>query len=404
MVLTVAACACKPTMKPFRVAVLVAWHVCLYLLFSLVKLWWNTVTCFLWFRSCFCDAQSKPKVIIIGGGFAGVAAALKLQHHCDVLLFDVKEHFEFTPSVPRVLVEPNHVFNVRIPYTHILRQAKVLVEEVVELSPTYVRTSKNTYPFDFAVIATGARYDDKWLEDPSVFLPYFSKPRKERLCQQKLELAQEVLVVGGGTVGVEIVGEIVDNWRDKKITLITSSDRLLPRCPTKATKAAEEFMRRNEVVIVFNERVLNKCGSLYKTDQGTEIRADAAFICTGIRPNTQFLHPHFQQNINERGFVHVNKHLQMEMQPHIFVAGDIALIDEEKLAQSAALEGDVVASNILRLIKDKPLRSYEPGPLPIAVSLGKFDGIFIYNQLSFSGFIPALLKDAVEWLELVHMY
>ena len=132
--------------------------------------------------------------------------------------------------------------------------------------------------------------------------------------------------------------------------------------------------------------------------------------------------------------MHVNKHLQMEMQPHIFVAGDIALIDEEKLVLSSA------SFRIVSVTYRRPSRLHLRATLWLLISCGSLKinpcahmnqdryqllylsansmvtfspptlvvlsclGIFIYNQLSFSGFIPALLKDAVEWLELVHMY
>jgi len=119
--------------------------------------------------------------------------------------------------------------------------------------------------------------------------------------------------------------------------------------------------------------------------------------------NSELLIPSFNNYINKYGFVKVNENLQIPEYPNIFVAGDITDIpeEEEKLCQTACEEMKVVIANILNLSKGKPLRKYCPSPCPMLVSLGKYDAILTYRGWTFTGFIPALMKEFVEWKEMV---
>ena len=101
--------------------------------------------------------------------------------------------------------------------------------------------------------------------------------------------------------------------------------------------------------------------------------------------------------MNERNQVQVNTYLQMDKHPHIFVAGDITAVHEEKTAQSAGIAGETVADNIKALEQGKGLEEYRWGPKPMLISLGKKKGIFTYKTFTWVGRIPAFLKDFVEW-------
>jgi len=83
---------------------------------------------------------------------------------------------------------------------------------------------------------------------------------------------------------------------------------------------------------------------------------------------------------------------------NIFVAGDVTASKEEKLAQTAESRAVVVVKNILQLSEGKKLTSvYKETAKPVVISLGYYDGVFAYKTFSFCGFIPAVLKEIVEW-------
>ena len=87
----------------------------------------------------------------------------------------------------------------------------------------------------------------------------------------------------------------------------------------------------------------------------------------------------------------------MERHPHIFVAGDVTAIHEEKTAQSAEKAGEVIVHNINAMEKGQELEDYHWGPKPMIISLGKKKGILTYKTFSWAGRIPGFIKTWVEW-------
>jgi NADH dehydrogenase FAD-containing subunit len=229
-----------------------------------------------------------------------------------------------------------------------------------------------------------------------------------------------VLVIGGGIVGVELAAEITEKFPGKEVILIHSGPKLIPRMAKKASNYAEWFLSSHGVTLVFDERVTELLNthspedkyprSVARTSKGRDIKCDMIFLCTGIVPNSALLRPHFQSVLNAQGFVKTNKFLQMEGYWNIFVLGDLADIQEEKLAQSAEIHGRIVANNIHKLAtpsvvssgNTKGFSTYSPSNYrPILVSLGKCTGIFCMGSFTWCGYLPALLKEAVEWKTMV---
>ena len=152
---------------------------------------------------------------------------------------------------------------------------------------------------------------------------------------------------------------------------------------------------------------------MFRTQSGEEIDADVAYSCIGAAPNADILLSKFKDYCDDAGFARVNDFLQFEGNPNTFVAGDLLSVNEEKLAQASQNAAALVASNIRLRDKGKPLKRYAPlvggskaRELPVVISLGKYDGIFILQGIFpvslwegtvLTGFIPALVKEAVEW-------
>src|SRR3989344_147230 len=101
----------------------------------------------------------KKKVVIIGGGFAGSTAARKLENDFKVTLIDLKDYFEFTPSVLRTLVEPQHVEKIQVRHVQYLEKTQIIQEHVKDISTTEVHTASQVYPYDYLIIASGSRYE-----------------------------------------------------------------------------------------------------------------------------------------------------------------------------------------------------------------------------------------------------
>jgi len=351
---------------------------------------------------------SKKHLVIIGGGYAGTFTAMRLEREFRVTMIDTKDYFEFTPSRLRSLVEPTTACNIQIKHKKYLKNTSLVCNErVVGVNTEHVVTDHSTIPYDYLVISTGTRYyQPKW--DPTnAFRVVSAKAPHLHHYDTLLAGAKSVLVVGGGTVGVELAAEILEKHRDKEIILVHSQSHLMNRSPLRAILYTEEALQKNGVRVLLKERVIRQQGRFFYTDMGTVVEADIAFLCTGNVPNSDFLaNGPFAPNINDQGYIKVNAHLQMEGFHNIFVAGDIAYIpeEEEKLCQTAAAEVDVMLKNIRNRERGLPLHKYTPTPHPMLISLGKYDGMCTYKGYTMTGFLPAVMKEFVEWKEMVYYW
>ena len=335
------------------------------------------------------------RVVIIGGGFAGACAAEQLEKDFKVTLIDAKDYFEFTPSILRTIVEPEHIKKIQVLHSHYLKRAKVLMGCVKDVRAKEVILKNNKkVPFDYLVITSGSSYNLPIKEKEVV-----TATRAEHLrdCYERLCEAKKVVIIGGGLVGVELAAEIAEHYKDKKITIVHSRDALMQRNHPKTIKYATKFLEKHGVKIVYGERVAKRKKGYVLTDKGTRIEDDLVFLCTGIRPNGDFLKKHFADKITERHQVRVNEYLQVVDVPHMFVAGDVTDRREEKTAQNAEKEAMAIASNLKALDKGDTLSEYVSHKRPMVISLGKWKGVFELNNIVLTGLLPGLLKSFIEW-------
>jgi len=340
----------------------------------------------------------KKKVVIIGGGFAGSHAAKYLDKNFDVTLIDIQEYFEFTPGVLRTLVEPEHVRKIQVLHSHYLKWAKIIVGKVTEVSKEYVKVKGKKIKFNYLVIASGSSYNSPFKEQHIVIA---TRARNLRNHYDELCKAKKVLIIGGGFVGTELAGEILWKYnKEKKITIVHSRERILGRNAKEVIDYAENFLKTKGVNIIYGERVEKQENGKYITDKGRKLEADIAFFCTGITPNYDFMKKNFQEQLNEQNQIKVNNYLQLVGEKNIFTIGDVGDRVEEKTAQNAKRQADVMVKNICSLEKGRKLKIYKPKSTPLIISLGKNTAIFCGKKIIFTGFIPALMKGWIEKWEM----
>lgn len=390
--------------------------------------------------------QQQARLVIIGGGYAGTFAAMALENEFEVTLIDTKDYFEFTPSRLRTLVEPWHATHIQVPHRSILKKTKSVVGKVESITSDTVHTDANVFPYDYLVICTGSRYCEPVFPTPPAQPTNSSttsethnlstnttsqqahvqlevnNSKQQQILQavtntlilsarapsfetyhSALAQSQQILIVGGGTVGVELAAEIAEAFPSKKVTLVNSQSFLINRSPARAIQYTHDYFQRKGVNVLLGERIAAHEGRRFYTKTGTVVEADMAFMCTGNVPNSDFLrNSSFAGSVTSQGLIRVNEHLQLDGFSNVFVAGDVCdSLVEEKLCQSAAAEVKLIIQNLRKLVHGRPLLPYSKADYPMLVSLGRYDGIFIYKTFSFSGLIPALMKEFVEWKEMV---
>ncbi len=334
----------------------------------------------------------KKRVVIIGGGFAGSVCAKKLMHDFEVTLIDTKDYFEFTPSILRTIIKPQLITKIRKPHRKYLPDTQIIIGNVTEVGNDTVQVNNAARGFDYLIIASGAVYG-------AILSGNGIRPSggSELMAHaEKLQQAQNVLIVGGGLVGVELAGEITEFYPAKKVTLVHSGNMILERNHPTTRAVAMKFLQRRGVIIEVNCAITACTDGKFTANSGKMYRPDISFICTGITPNTAFLQKHYAAVLAKNKSVAVNEYLAVKGYSHLFALGDANAIPEEKTAQSAEKQAELVCENLRRLQKNKELKTYAPKKRPMIISLGKYHAIFEYKDVVWFGKLPALLKYGVE--------
>ncbi|CAO3610078.1 unnamed protein product [Cunninghamella blakesleeana] len=345
-------------------------------------------------------------VVIIGGGYAGVSMVKSLEKQFNdknirIILIESKTHFYHAVGGLRaaVLGLDDQVF---IPYDQLFKSDlnKVIHAKAVRFdeNTVYLDRSVNEFgdsiSFDFLVIATGTIYSSPAKTDMDTLEK--GKLQLQQI-QQKVKDAKNILVIGGGPVGIEFIGEIIDEYKDeKKITLIHNNDQLgqASYLNQKANKHLLNLLNESNVQVLLNDRIeLPKITSsvyqpkepLPKTKNGVELKGiDLVLLTFGNRPNVQWVKEHYPELINQQnGFIKVKPTLQINHSTtfkNVFVIGDAADLDENKMAFYTAFHAALVTENISRLIKNPSstttdLKPYKNNMKAIVIPFGKYKGV-----------------------------
>lgn len=342
----------------------------------------------------------NKKVVIIGGGFAGSLAAQRLENDFDVTLIDTKEYFEFTPGILRSIVNPKHVRRIQVLHTHYLKRAKVLVGTVKSIMPEHVVLDRENIRFDYLIVSSGSTYTSPFKEQRVVPA---TRANHLKHYHEDASHAKKIVVIGGGPVGVELAAELIGKYPRKEITIVHSQDRLMERSNPRSSAYAQKYFHKKGVRVILSERITKINKDICVTDRGTRLDADIIFLCTGIKPNFELLSK-FHDVLNDNNQVKVNSHLQINGFKHLFAAGDITAISEEKTAQNAERQAKTIVKNIRAISESQPLHDYESKRTPWVISLGRWNGIFDAGTWSFHGIIPALMKKYVERREMLRKH
>jgi NADH dehydrogenase len=298
------------------------------------------------------------KVIIIGGGFAGLECARKLANDSrfEIILLDRTNHHLFQPLLYQVatasLAAPDIARSIR----QILYDAKnvtVLMDEVVSISPvekSLTGKSGEVFRFDYLVLAAGARTgffgNDSWEEHTLGLKSLADAQNIRRKILSNLELAEltkdeaqrrrlmTIAIVGGGPTGVELAGACADlihrslksNFRridtgKLRVILIENSPTILEHYAPHQSVYAKQRLTQLGVEVRNETRVMDvQKGKLLLKD-GTFLEAEAIVWAAGIAANplTQYL----GVETDRAGRVTPNLDLSIPGHPDIFVAGDL---------------------------------------------------------------------------------
>jgi NADH dehydrogenase FAD-containing subunit len=281
----------------------------------------------------------------------------------------------------RALVDPTWLPRIFLPYEGLLTNGRVVRDRAVVVDPHRVVTeSGEEISADFVVLATGSRYPFPAKTD---LVDTHHAQEQVRKTNRALALADRVLLVGAGPVGIELAGEIRHVWPDKTIVLLDVADEILGGAylPQLKSELRRQLLESRVELILgspLREAPPTEPGELatftVTTEAGTEVTADIWFRCYGVVPNSDYLGEALASARRSDGFVEVGPTLQVAGQTTVFAVGDISTADN-KMAGFARQQAATVADNINSLAQGRSdLSHYESMGVAIVVPIGPTGG------------------------------
>lgn len=338
------------------------------------------------------SAAGQPRVVILGGGFAGLAAARALKGApCRVTLVDRQNHHCFQPLLYQAATAALTANDVAWPIREILgRQADldILMDEVQGLDPEarQVRLSGGTLDYDRLIIATGASHDyfghDEWaahapglktindaIHIRSRLLRAFERAEASRDEAERAALTTFV-VVGGGPTGVEMAGAISDLARGAlsrdfrhvapekaRVILAEAAPRILGGFPEPLSRYAARALERRGVEVRLDAAVKSVKAGEIQIGEDT-LRVGAVVWAAGVRasPAADWL----GIEGDKAGRIAVGPDLALPGRPEIFIIGDLASACDARgqrppgLAPAAKQMGDHVGARLKAEFSGRP--------------------------------------------------
>jgi len=377
------------------------------------------------------------RIIIVGAGFAGLNAARELgsRREVDVLVIDRRNHHLFQPLLYQVAMAGLSPAEIAAPIRTLLsqhRNIRVLCEEVtaVDLDGRRVATTAGSHEYDYLLVACGSRHS------------YFGRPEWEQFApglktiEQATEIRRRVLtafeeaekepdptrrkalltfvIVGGGPTGVELAGAIGEMSRftlardfrnvDPKLTrviLVEAGPRILPMFSEEQASRAVRDLESLGCQVWTSSKVTNVTADSVDIDS-KRVAAATTLWAAGVEAVS--LRAPLAAPTDRHGRIVVGADLSLADHPEVFVAGDLAHVDDENgellpgVAPVALQQGRFVGEAILRDIAGKPrggFRYFDKGQM---ATIGRSRAIVEVGRLHFAGFLAWLV-----WL-VVHIY
>jgi NADH dehydrogenase len=374
--------------------------------------------------------MSYAKVVIIGGGFGGlnVVSSLKKSKH-EILLLDKKNHHLFQPLLYQVASAALSPADIATPLREIFRDQSnttVMMGDVVTIDKKAHQIqlkSGNLIPYDYLVIAVGARHSYFGHNEWETLAPGLKTITDALRIREKILMSFEkaermdspaeaskylnFVIIGGGPTGVEMAGSIAEiahqtmfkNFRrinpsKSKIYLIEGGPRILPPYPESLSYRAQRDLEKMGVKVMTNKIVTNI------TEEGVYIGnefIEAQNVIWAAGNEASPLLKTLDTPLDRQGRAIVNQDLTLPNHPEIFVIGDAAcaLGKGEKplpgIAPVAIQQGRYVANIILKELPQnmrKPFKYFDKGSL---ATIGKNKAVCVFGKLKFGGFLAWLV-------------
>jgi NADH dehydrogenase len=368
--------------------------------------------------------EQRKKIILIGGGFAGLHLAQQLNSSAfDVLLIDKQNHHQFQPlyyQVASARLEPS---NISFPFRKIFQKSnniQIRLAEVTKIvsSENKIVTSIGDFNYDYLVIATGCKtnfFGNEQIQKHALsmktteeaieirnnivlsFEKYISAKDHEK------EALLNIVLVGAGPTGVELAGAFSEmkkhilprdyphiDFSKLKVILLDGSKNTLNSMSEESKQASRKYLEEMGVVIRTETVVTNYDGLNATLNSGETIQTCNLIWAAGVTGNViEGINP---ENIIRNRYK-VDRYNKIQSTQNIYAIGDIAYMEtplypngHPQLANVAINQGKNLAANFLNQLKNKSQKEYEYKDLGSMATIGKYRAVVDLPFIKFQGF------------------
>jgi NADH dehydrogenase len=372
--------------------------------------------------------EEKPRVMIVGGGFGGLEAAKKLAgQDVRVTVIDRTNYHLFQPLLYQVATAALSPADIAAPVRAILSRWKnmeVILAEVqsVDVAAKKIKTTDMEIPYDFLILATGARHSyfghNEWEKLAPGLKSLEDAIELRRRLLMAFEYAEKItdeaarkaamtfVIIGGGPTGVEMAGAIAEIARytlakdfrhidpsQARVILIEADPRLLASFPEDLSISAMKQLVDLGVEVRTSVRATNL------TETGLQVGDE--FIPCRVKiwaagNNASFVGKTLGVPIDRVGRVMVNDDLTIPGHPEVQVIGDLANFSHQPgqplpgVSPVAMQQGRHAATNILRMIKNREPQRFRYWDKGSMATIGRNKAVADLNFIHLSG-LPAWL-------------
>ena len=376
--------------------------------------------------------MNKPKVVILGGGFGGLAAARALHKTADVTVVDRHNYQTFLPLLYQVSTAGLAADHVAYPIRGALRKTPVKFRMGSPISIDHKNKevkldSSELLKFDHLIVALGSVTADFGIAGVKEFtlgMKTVSEAltiraeimrRFEDLCRFEDDTKLSITVVGGGPTGVEMAGAIAELIRGPlksdqanaaahiDITLIEAGPRLLPPFAPSLSARTKKDLEKLGVKVLLNAAVQEVEHRKIKLKDGTTIASEITIWAAGVKGSDAMGQLNLPTVANR---VAVDPTMQVKNYPNVWALGDIAAAigkDGNTLpmvAPVAIQQGKFIAKQIMRISKNQKLENFKYLDKGSMATIGRNKAVVQVKSLKISGAIAWLIW---LWLHLFYL-
>lgn len=354
--------------------------------------------------------MEKEKIIVIGCGFGGLQFVKNLKRNIyDILIIDKVNHHQFQPLFYQVAASQIEPATISFPLRKIFQKRddvriRLATVDSLDNKEKVVKTSIGDFPYDFLIIATGAKtnyFGNKEIEENSLSLKSTYKAmsirNKTLMNFEKLLYEKDkgglynIVIVGGGATGVELAGAYAELKKDilskdypnilahkVNVYLLEGSNHTLSAMSPYAQKYSEKYLRELGVIVRTGVFVKRYDGKTVTLNNGDTITSKNVIWSAGVRGNPIEGIP--ENLILPSGRIRVNRLNRVESLDDVFAIGDVAYMETVKypkghpqVANVAIGQAKNLAKNLNRMLRDKDskLKQYEYRNLGTMATVGR---------------------------------